>query len=299
MPNRKVSQTPNTLVEPRLTRSGLRRLATMTAAGGDANLATTPTLLTSECASLSNDIAKQVGALLEVKLAQIFETLDAVSIRLGNIDKRLGGVDKRVEATETRISATEDDVNKLKVRLDTAEKNISALVLKTDDLESRSRCDNIRIFGLKEGIEGRQPIDFFKTWLAEALDLDTKHGAVKLDRAHRTPGAPRGDNKPRVVVVKLHNYADKTKVLAAYKAKQPLIYDGVPVYIRQDLSQGVIQQRRSFNGVCNFLIKNNIRFHMALPATLLFSHGGVKYSFTNAEEAQALLNSWGSKVHSK
>ena len=63
-----------------------------------------------------------MGALLEVKVAQIFETLDAVSIRLGNIDKRLGGVDKRVEATETRISTTEDDVNKLKVRLDTAEK---------------------------------------------------------------------------------------------------------------------------------------------------------------------------------
>lgn len=91
--------------------------------------------------------------------------------------------------------------------------------------------------------------------------------------------------------MKLHNYLDKEKILAAVKAKQPLTHDGAPFYIRPDLPTGVFQQRRSFNEVCSLLIQKSMRFHMAFPATISFSHDGVKHTFTKAEDVQALMRS--------
>lgn len=152
-------------------------------------------------------------------------------------------------------------------------KQISTLIQKTDELENRNRRDNISVFGLKEGIEGRQSIDFFETWLPNILSLNIKDGSVKIERVHRMPGTPRKDNMPHVVISKLHNYADKMNVLAAFMVKQPVMYD----------SEG-----RCFNRVCTSLISKNIHFRMTFPATLTFVHGGEKYLFTKAEDAQAL-----------
>lgn len=45
--------------------------------------------------------------------------------------------------------------------------HLSVMVMedRIDDLENRGRSDNIRIVGLGEGIEGRQSLQFFETWL--------------------------------------------------------------------------------------------------------------------------------------
>lgn len=178
-----------------------------------------------------------------------------------------------------------------------AEKSISMLVQKTEEQENRSRRDNIRIIGLKEGIEGWQPTAFFEFWLPSVLGLETKQGKMKMDRAQRTPGRPRADNaKPCTVVIKLHNYTDRMKILAAFKSKQPMAHDGEAFVIRPDFTASVIQQRRCFSGVCNQLIKRNIWFRMAFPATLTFTHGSNNYVFTIAEEALELLDSWGPAV---
>lgn len=253
---------------------------------GKKDASRTSALPPSEHASLIREITTQVGEMLEIKLAKFSQTLDNVTTRLEKIDRRFA-------EAEQRISTNEDEITALKLSLAEAKKSISTLLQKTDEQENRSRRDNIRIIGLKEGIEGREPVAFFQTWLPTVLGLDTKHGTVKLDRAHRTPGTPRDDNKPRSVIMKLHNYADKVRILAAFKTKQSVAHDGEPVYIRSDLSAGVVEQRRAFNGVCDLLIKRSIRFRMNFPATLVFSHGGEKHTFTNAKEAQALLDRGG------
>lgn len=65
-----------------------------------------------------------------------------------------------------------------------------------DDLENRSRRCNLRLVGLPEGMEGRDAVTFMKTWLPSYLNLTTKTGKIKLDRAHHSP-------------VVYHNFADK------------------------------------------------------------------------------------------
>lgn len=41
-----------------------------------------------------------------------------------------------------------------------------------DAMENRSRQDNISILNLKEGMEGKRPIQFFDSWLPTAYGLE-------------------------------------------------------------------------------------------------------------------------------
>lgn len=63
----------------------------------------------------------------------------------------------------------EDIVAGLEVRLTVAEKNIEEMAVGMDDMENRSRRDNICVLNLEEGMEGKHPIQFFlaahSTWL--------------------------------------------------------------------------------------------------------------------------------------
>lgn len=98
-------------------------------------------------------------------------------------------------------------------------------------MENRARRDNIRVVGLKEGAEGVQPVAFFERWLPEILKLDTKRGVIKIDRAHRGLG-PARDDRPRPVIIKLHNSGDKQRIMAVLRQ---LTHEGQKLYIQQDM----------------------------------------------------------------
>uniref|UniRef100_A0AAY4D8Z2 Uncharacterized protein n=1 Tax=Denticeps clupeoides TaxID=299321 RepID=A0AAY4D8Z2_9TELE len=196
---------------------------------------------------------------------------------------------KRITEAESRVSHTEDEVVELHNKIAALEKAVQSLSEKAEDAENRSRRDNIRIVGLKEGAEGGRPVEFFQTFLPKLLGIETKHDAVKIDRAHRTLG-PLKPNRTRPVVIKLHNYTDKTKILAAAKKKGHLTYEGSNIFITQDLSVRVREARRAFNNVCGQLIQRGVRFAMRYPANLRFNLNGSDYSFHCAQDAQTFLS---------
>lgn len=174
-------------------------------------------------------------------------------------------------------------------RLKGLETKVSTLAERCVDIEGRSRRDNILIFNLKENTEGQQPITFFEKWLPTLLNLETKRGIIKIDRAHRSLGQPK-PNRPRTVIIKLHNPRDKMRILAAARERGALTHDGQTIFIRQDLASGVKEMRRAFNGVCQRLIEMNIRFSMRFLATLSFSHGGKSHSFHSPKDALAYMD---------
>lgn len=77
--------------------------------------------------------------------------------------------------------------------------------------------------------------------------------------------------------------------ILALGAKQKLEYEGTKISIRQDIPQNILQQRRSFNDVCQKLISRNVRFRMQYPATLRFTYNNKDFSFDTAEEAAHVI----------
>lgn len=244
-----------------------------------------PTQVSEDTETLILKVSERFSAVMEEKLSKFSETLDKVSTTLEDHSAR-------ITAAEHRVSGVEDEVSVMAERLKEAEKKISLLTSCVDDLENRSRRDNIRITNLKEGAEGTNPIQFFETWLPSLLGLDKGSGTmkrIKMDRAHRSlaPPGPR----PRPVIIKLHNSTDKQRIMAAVRASPELEHDGQRIYIHQDLSSAVREKRRGFNAMCRALIAKGIRFNMRFPATLTLKHHGIVHKFSTPNDAQAFVDS--------
>ena len=246
---------------------------------GEASVANWPV----DVAALASEISKRVADMMDDKLSALNSKLDTFVSKYEQDSQRLAEV-------ETRVGNAECLVSDMETRLMDAEYKVADLTLRLDEQEARSRRDNLRVFGVKSGVEGKNAVTFFETWLPQVLNIQTKKGKIRLDRCHRGLGRPK-PNSPRVVVMKLHNSDDKSRIMAAYKAIPTLEYEGARITIRQDLPQGILQRRRKFNSICEHLISKKIKFSMRFPATLCFKYNNTDFAFDNAVEAKEMLES--------
>lgn len=121
----------------------------------------------------------------------------AATIISNKLDIMLESEAQCIEEAENCISSAEDNIADLECRLADTENKLAALTNRMDDPGARSQRDNIRIFSVKEGIEGNNAMYFFETWLPKLLHMETKNGKIRLDRCHRSLNqhAPRSHHE--------------------------------------------------------------------------------------------------------
>lgn len=71
-----------------------------------------------------------------------------------------------------------------------ATQNTFQALNKTDDIENRLRRNNVRIVGLPEKVEGRDPTVFVEGWLQEVFGKEAFSPIYTVKRAHRAPPRP-------------------------------------------------------------------------------------------------------------
>lgn len=95
-------------------------------------------------------------------------------------------IERNKEVDET-LNEQSDIITDMGTRLKEMEKEIVKLRARSEDLEARSRRNNIRVVGVREGAEaGKKPAEFVAGLLKEKLGLAA---TPTLDRAHRALGA--------------------------------------------------------------------------------------------------------------
>lgn len=217
---------------------------------------------------ISAEVLRGVEASFDKKIDPVLKKLEACSSKIATLDTR-------ITEAESRISNSEDAAATHVTKLAEMENKLEATLEKLDDLENRSRRCNIRIIGLPEGSEGTNPVAFFKTWLPELLKVSFKSGSVKLDRCHRALTCrPPAGQRPRAVIVKLHSFQDKVRIMQAARKAQSLVYNGAPIMIFEDFSIAVVWKRQEFYLVKQRLRERGIAFAMLYPAVLRITHGG-------------------------
>ena len=160
-----------------------------------------------------------------------------------------------------------------------------------DDLENRGRRKNIRVIGLPEDAEGTNPAKFFENWIPTLLGLETKAGRVKIERAHRTLAPKPGPNqRPRPVLIRFHNFADKQRVLDAARRSGTVRHQETRIMFFQDLSAAVLRKRKGFDDVKKRLRDIGAKYMMLYPATLKIIHGGEARSFDSPAKATAFVD---------
>ena len=191
-------------------------------------------------------------------------------------------VDQLKERMETAILSIQESEAKLKTKADQSDLDI--LKSKMDDLENRSKRNNVVVWGVKEGCES----DFSSIEEFIEKELFTNHMQLEegneVMTAHRTGVKRNSSNsdtpKPRPIHVCLLGYTDKSYILknAAAKLKNNK-YKDFSVFISDDVSRRVRIESAELRKNHLPLIKEreNVLFAFipwSIPAQILYKEDG-------------------------
>ncbi|KAK7877198.1 hypothetical protein WMY93_032082, partial [Mugilogobius chulae] len=168
-------------------------------------------------------------------------------------------------------------------RFDAAAKRMDSLEQRVSDLEDVSvgnapRWTNIRIIGLEEGTEGRDPAAFFEEWIPAILEMRVKR--VKIDKAIRM-GLQTG---------RIHDYADKQRILYAARDKGRVEVDGKVISFYQDFSAEVVKKRQESASARRRLREAGVKYAFLYPAVIKIIHPNGKFtSLSNMREVDDFM----------
>ena len=238
------------------------------------------TELLTKAETQSAEIRNQVDHLrAEIKLAN------------DNANAKSEALDKRVVALESAADGHSDLIAALERDMANVRRELATQKARNEDLEARSRRNNLRITGIKERREdGKRMTEFISQCLKETLGLDEP---PLLDRAHRTLRVrPGNTDPPRAFVIRCHYYQEKEEMLRkAGQMKQLTTGDGDKIRIQPDYTQAVAKQRAEFNEVRGLLRScEGIRYGLWYPAELrITTLDGVRTSFKDPKQAKDFI----------
>ncbi|KAK7945279.1 hypothetical protein WMY93_001007 [Mugilogobius chulae] len=208
------------------------------------------------------------------------------------LKKDIAAINKRLDEAECRIEKVEERVQTSEEFSSGMLKLYTKLEEKLTDLESRTRRENIRIYGVSEGAEkdSTDMVSFVEKLLREGLglpeDLD-----LQIERTHRSLGPlPPASAPPRSIVVKFLSFKTKESVLRKSWRTKGFKWNDKQVNIDQDYPPAIVGKRREYTEIRKVLKENEVQFQTLFPARLRVKHNdGSKIYDTAAEAAEDLV----------
>ncbi|KAL1276493.1 hypothetical protein QQF64_036116 [Cirrhinus molitorella] len=214
---------------------------------------------------------------------------DGIMSAIDSMRKEMSDCSERVTQAELRTANAEDDVVHMQTKINKLEVVNKILEDKLVDLETRSRLNNLRLVGLPEGAEGRDPCSFLEKWIPEVLEGVTLQSSGTLERAHRI-GPARDSKAPRrTLIMRFLNYKDKQAVFAAARTKQDIRYNNQQIRFFEDLANGIHQRRKQFDPIRQELRDLGIRHGVIHPARLLVTYKEQTRTFKTPTEAREFI----------
>lgn len=219
-------------------------------------------------------------------MSSIMEAVTDLKNSVTTIQGRLG-------EAEGRVSNLEDVSSKLVSDGEQHDKRLEVMWNRIEDLENRSRRNNVRMIGLKEGLEAGGMIKcvykILSEILSEGLGIDSD-GEFEIERAHRafTP-RPDADRPPRIVLMKFLRSSAREKVLQAAREKGMIEWGGCRISFFPNMSRELANRRREFTTSRRMLRSVNVKYTLAYPASLRFTWPGKNRVFTSSVDAEKFI----------
>lgn len=187
-------------------------------------------------------------------------------------------LEKRTTEVEDRISAAEDNGGRHERAIRYLLHREMDLTARCEDLQNRSRRNNMRIYRVPEGSEGADVAEFVKE-LLQAVLQPMPEVNLQMERAHRSLTAkPRNpDAAPRSLIVRFVDYSAKDAILRQAWSQRQIVYKAIPIYFDHDYSPDLQKKRAQVRDVIKQLKQKNIRARCIYPAQLkVFMESGDK-----------------------
>uniref|UniRef100_A0A3Q3MPB5 L1 transposable element RRM domain-containing protein n=1 Tax=Labrus bergylta TaxID=56723 RepID=A0A3Q3MPB5_9LABR len=225
-------------------------------------------------------------------------TTDVTTIKESTTELRnsINAIQERLTEAEGRISDVEDTTEQIVDANEHNERRVEMLWNRVEDLENRSRRNNVRLIGLKEGAEAGGLMKCIQSIMSDGFGLELDE-EMEIERAHRAPTTrPSEDRPPRLVLIRFLRSSARQKVLQAAKAKRGVMWSGCKVPFFPDMSRELAEKRRAFTEARSMLQKINVRHTLAFPAVLRFTWKEKKKSFSDSTEAEKFIMERGDKA---
>lgn len=219
------------------------------------------------------------------------EKLEVISSTMNSLEQSLGKMGERMTEAETRIGQVEEGSARSARLLGYLLRREKQLEERCEELENYTRRNNLRVYGVGEGSESGDMVQWTETFLRDLLDIPAS-SPLQLERAHRSLQQRPADVNapPRSLVVRFVNHQHKQQVLAKAWQMRNLQYKGRRVYMDHDYTPMLQKKRREYTEIKKQLREKNVRFQTPYPAKLRVHFADGTKTFNSAwEAAEGLL----------
>ena len=189
----------------------------------------------------------------------------------------------KLKEQDEKIEAIKFDVNYASEHIRKLEDLTKKMELKLDDLENRSRRNNLILFGVPEpaGMRNENCMEVVSGLLTDFVGVDPGTVKASLQRCHRTPtfkpvdsDGGLGSPKPRMIHMSFATFTAREEVrkqcIAKFKNEE---FNGRKVFVAEDLSKKVQLKRKAKMDAFKKLQKEGKK-----PFFYLSRHHSVSYS---------------------
>ena len=161
----------------------------------------------------------------------------------------------KLKEQDEKIEAIKFDVNYASEHIRKLEDLTKKMELKLDDLENRSRRNNLILFGVPEpaGMRNENCMEVVSDLLTDFVGVDPGTVKASLQRCHRTPtfkpvdsDGGLGSPKPRMIHMSFATFTAREEVrkqcIAKFKNEE---FNGRKVFVAEDLSKKVQLKRKA------------------------------------------------------
>lgn len=233
---------------------------------------------------ISSTIRSEISSLRSEFLSEIRSAMSTLQTTLSSQAQKIGDIETALNDSDGRLIAVEKLCNTLQTEN-------TSLKLKLDDLENRSRRQNLRIIGIPEGSEGQSPVAFMSSFFTELFGDGAFKRPLEIDRAHRVGQRSQQNTFPRHMLVRLHHYQTKELILKLSRELGSLEFNGAIVRIFPDMSAEVARRRAEFKDVKAALRNAGITYGMLHPARLRVDFQGQRQIFHTPLAAMDFVSS--------
>ena len=212
--------------------------------------------------------------------------MDAMAIDLTLLRTDLGKTRDKANEVEKQVQEVTKEAVSSKQRIARLEQVTFTMAKKLEDLEGRSRRNNLRITGVPEKEEGRDVEAFVEKLINQGLQPRNLSEFFTIERAHRIPGRPpQPGGPPRTIIAKLLHYRDRDTILQAARVAPAVKINNAIIRFFPDFTMQVQQARREFLEVKAALRNEGLKYAMLFPAKLRVEAQGRTQFFYKPAEA--------------
>lgn len=236
---------------------------------------------------MREELRQDVRAELALLKAEVYQSISANTEKANTLERKLTEAETRIAEAEKLNAAMNDALTKVM-------ENYKSIQRKMTDLEGRSRRNNIRLYGVPEGVEGESMPQFVEDLLKKALSLP-QDMRLRIQRAHRAlMGKPGQNAPPRSIIINFQEYICKEDILKRAWAGK-VEYEGQHILFDHDYATEVAQKRREYGNIKRALKEKGVRFQTPLDKIRIHWDTGVR-TYGSAREAALELRKRGYTV---